>query len=204
MCDAVWDGGPEMSPGDRSIGGWRRMGVQSVRAYKYLVSVKQLTVDALCATHRILMSGGLPSAGSFRECGAHADGWTFPNAADVQGLVEDALGQFERAVNDQVVHPVDVATQLMFEFVSTHPFENGNGRMCRMLFSYALHRFGYPFPVVLCSGHSNSYRHYIQALVRAQQRGDGCSQLRWLAWMSVSTAIANALNYLRIPLLVSQ
>lgn len=61
------------------------------------------------------------------------------------------------------LHPVEYAAVLHLDFVRIHPFEDGNGRVARLLMNHALLRAGYP-PVVI----SPRFKHeYIQALERS-------------------------------------
>jgi len=174
---------------------WTAMGVQSVRAYRHLLGIECLTVDAVRSVHAVLMSGANDcSAGEFRQEGAYADTWVFPDVDVLHERVALVVECFERQVASRVVHPLEIAVQLMFGLVSTHPFVNGNGRLSRMMFSYALHRCGYPFPVLLTSGHRKSQKHLYDALVHAQTRCD-FSQLYWMGWISLQASIRNAIDY---------
>jgi Fic family protein len=46
--------------------------------------------------------------------------------------------------NKNLLHPVLVACIMGFRFVTIHPFEDGNGRMSRIIMNYLLHGAGYP------------------------------------------------------------
>lgn len=58
------------------------------------------------------------------------------------------------------LHPVEYAAELHHKLVMIHPFEDGNGRVARLLMNHALLRAGYP-PVII----PPAFKHeYIQAL----------------------------------------
>ena len=58
------------------------------------------------------------------------------------------------------LHPVEYAAVLHQRFVQIHPFEDGNGRVARLLMNHALLRTGYP-PIII----SPAFKHaYIAAL----------------------------------------
>lgn len=60
-------------------------------------------------------------------------------------------------------HPVQVAALLHYRMVRIHPFDDGNGRVCRLLMNYHLLRHGFP-PVIIKSADK---QHYLTALQRA-------------------------------------
>lgn len=64
----------------------------------------------------------------------------------------------------------ELASWLHYNVVSLHPFEDGNGRISRLLWCYSLMRDGLPFPAVLTSGHKKSQKHYVQCLQRDRDR----------------------------------
>ncbi|MBU0757496.1 MAG: Fic family protein [Nanoarchaeota archaeon] len=61
--------------------------------------------------------------------------------------------EFEELItwyNENKMHPFELACIFHLNFVSMHPFMDGNGRMARLLFNYILWKAGYPmmvFPV---------------------------------------------------------
>ncbi|MDR9443131.1 MAG: Fic family protein [Schleiferiaceae bacterium] len=61
------------------------------------------------------------------------------------------------------LHPVTLAALFHYKFVRIHPFDDGNGRISRLLMNYVLLRNGYP-PVVI---KSEDKQKYLQALRRA-------------------------------------
>lgn len=58
---------------------------------------------------------------------------------------------------------------LLFELLDLHPFSDGNGRLCRILCSYALSKLN-PFPTSIYNVWTDSSKHdYIEALVEARK-----------------------------------
>lgn len=57
---------------------------------------------------------------------------------------------------EYALHPVTLATMLHYKFVRIHPFDDGNGRIARLLLNYVLLKFGYP-PVVIKSADKQNY-----------------------------------------------
>ena len=69
-----------------------------------------------------------------------------PNA--VPGLMRDLLDWYAEAEKVDEVHPLLRAAILHHEFVSIHPFDDGNGRIGRMVMNFALMRAGYPIAII--------------------------------------------------------
>ncbi|MES2278694.1 MAG: Fic family protein [Bacteroidota bacterium] len=57
---------------------------------------------------------------------------------------------------EHAIHPITLATMLHYYFVRIHPFDDGNGRISRLLMNYVLLKFNYP-PVVIKSLDKNNY-----------------------------------------------
>jgi hypothetical protein len=96
-------------------------------------------------------------------------------------------------------HPVRLATDLMYDFVTIHPFSNGNGRMCRMVFTYALHRCGFPLLVVYSSPHpgQSARKAYLRGIIKAQTSLSVFARypMYSMAFYSVGAAVRNAETY---------
>ena len=61
------------------------------------------------------------------------------------------------------MHPVDLAILFHYRYIRIHPFEDGNGRIARLLVNYILARHDYPMVVV----RSRIKKNYLEALHRA-------------------------------------
>jgi len=57
---------------------------------------------------------------------------------------------------EKSLHPVTLASMLHYKFVRIHPFDDGNGRVARLLMNYVLLRGGYP-PVIIKSADKANY-----------------------------------------------
>lgn len=76
------------------------------------------------------------------------------------------------AFKADVLHPLLVIAVFIYEFLSIHPFQDGNGRLSRLLTTLLLLRCGYDF-VQYCSFENlieERKSHYYRALMSAQQK----------------------------------
>ena len=131
-----------------------------------LASDAILTVQLLNETHARLLKSAYSSRNnqfgklrttsviSFTSC-VNEPPHIFPPSELVPQLLQGAVDRYNsRRLNRTgvIASPLALACSLFYEVVDIHPFENGNGRLARLLFAYSLMRDGFPFPVPLqCS-----------------------------------------------------
>ena len=133
----------------------------------------KLDADKICRLHKILMHSSVDEmgqpikAGEIRNTGAFTSGHTYPDAS--RERLEHAVQKYYESMERKEHFLVSAAT-LFYEVIQAHPFQDGNGRLCRLLLNYALERTGFPFAVPLTSGHSRSRKHYILAIQAAQYK----------------------------------
>ena len=114
---------------DSKLGNKKCQLIQHLKAFKYMVSLKKLTLEEILKTHDILMLGAVLDDGSpilnrkFRTFGVN-------NGVDnymSHELVEENL---ERLVvwygNVDKADPIDVAYKLFWKFLKIYPLEDGN------------------------------------------------------------------------------
>jgi fido (protein-threonine AMPylation protein) len=192
-----WDaeGGREdtLASSDRQL--W-----QFLRAARYLCEEHvhdDLSIQLLCETHRLMMEGsisyGQPTASGLRTQLANAGYYVFvaPQYIDraLQGMIKTYKEQ-----RDSGMHPIELATQLFYTCITIHPFVNGNGRLCRLLISWALMREGFPFFVSFSSGHRKRRQHYLHAINRAREPVVGhLGELSNIALISCQRILSNYL-----------
>jgi len=80
-------------------------------------------------------------------------------------------------------HGVKVACEFHYRFVRIHPFDDGNGRMARLLMNLILMRYGYPIAVVPMKKRNE----YIAALEIADASGDITDFIKFIASCVVDT-----------------
>ena len=137
-----------------------------IKAMRYLSQHRYLTTEIIKHVHSLIMEGEDILVGKYREKPAYA-GYTIfnpPNTIDL--AMGDAVAKFNSTSD-----PILAASTLFLEVLSIHPFEDGNGRVSRLLLSHVLNQMGCSlFPVILSSFHTRSRRHVIRALKRRNIR----------------------------------
>lgn len=63
---------------------------------------------------------------------------------------------FNVAIDNSEIHPIVVASLFHHQFTAIHPFDDGNGRMARLLMNLILLQLGYP-PIVIKQQDRNNY-----------------------------------------------
>jgi len=120
------------------------------RAISYVEGLKDrnLMENDVLELHRIVFSGVLENAGGFRKSQVFIEGSDYmpPPAFEVPALVNELLEWLGK--NPEELRPVEVAAVFHHRFVSIHPFDDGNGRVARLLMNLLLIKQGYPFTVV--------------------------------------------------------
>lgn len=115
---------------------------------KELKSHQSITERAILDIHKIILTGISDDwAGKYRRTevfirGSNAE-FPMPNA------VPYAINKFISWLEgQQEEHPVKVAADAHFKFVSIHPFMDGNGRTTRLLMNLILLLNGYPMAII--------------------------------------------------------
>jgi fido (protein-threonine AMPylation protein) len=180
---------------------WLRMTWQCLIALSYLNTQPKLTPEVIIGTHRILMHGatGQGVATGLRTIPAFANNYQFAPTNELASRLQKLCNKFEIKLAEGHTHAAQLAADLMVDFLSIHPFENGNGCMCRLLFTHVLTRCGFPFACSFTSP-DNAYADYNRAVVRAQTSLDGSSRdyMYWLSLYSIGFVVRNARDFLQI------
>ena len=176
--------------------------LQHMKALKFITTLPgPLTEDAIKTTHAILMSGAISSSGSllsegYRQQGAYAGtGHIYLSAVHIKEFVVDYVQSYNAAMKSDS-DPFEMAAKLFYGLIHVvHPFQNGNGRLGRLIVSYVLMANGTPFPVPLVTGHRKpvkahkqmiSYYAKYQHCERLQNFFVECCHYRWKDFASLA------------------
>ena len=107
-----------------------------------------ITENDIKAIHKIILTGIDDQwAGKYRQTEVFIKGADveFPSAHKVSYLMTEFIQWLE---DQQKEHPVRIASDAHFKFVSIHPFVDGNGRTTRLLMNLILAINSYPMVVI--------------------------------------------------------
>ena len=136
---------------------------------------QDLSEDLIKSVHRELMKGlktdkGEPiNAGEYRMGSVSAGSHTFPDYNCIPSNMEVIVRDYNHKLRDE--HDMfELASWLLFRVVSLHPFDDGNGRLCRLLWCFSLIRDGLPFPLTPSDGHEEAHDHYVKCIIEDRKR----------------------------------
>jgi Fic family protein len=81
----------------------------------------------------------------------------FATPEETPAKMQDLLDRFNKNEAKSDTNPILLAAAFHYEFVRIHPFDDGNGRMSRLLMNFILMRFGYPPAVIKTEEKENYY-----------------------------------------------
>mmetsp|Transcript_25159 Transcript_25159/g.22887 ORF Transcript_25159/g.22887 Transcript_25159/m.22887 type:complete len:251 (+) Transcript_25159:186-938(+) len=164
---------------------------------------KPLTVDMILKTHKLLMENavncnGKPICnGEIRKHPVYADNYVYMHHEDVPAEVTRIVNDFNIAVQNKC-DPIKIAADLFYDLITAHPFEDGNGRLCRLIAAYAFLATGTPFAVPISSGHRKSRNHYMKAILKARRINSDRKLLYTLFVNSLELAWSNCIHYCKV------
>ena len=203
------EGGVDGNP--QSADEWKKMVWQCVLALRRLLEEEELTVQGLIDVHEIMMTGAYGTGAAagegcttgLRNESSYAGCFDFGPPNYILPRCEDMVDRFNKNLAEGKTHPVQLATDLMYDLVTIHPFSNGNGRLCRMVFTYALHRCGFPHLVMYSSRHQGgkARRDYLAGIINAQNSLSVSARYKMysIGFYSVGATIRNAETYFMGP-----
>jgi Fic family protein len=108
----------------------------------------ELTEDIVLGVHDIIFSDILENAGNYRNTQVYIEGSEYlpPPAFEVPALIKQLLGWLRG--NPEELRPIETAAVFHHKLVSIHPFDDGNGRIARLLMNLLLIKHGYPLTVI--------------------------------------------------------
>jgi Fic family protein len=77
--------------------------------------------------------------------------------------VPEEMEKLVKMINNSLYHPVELSARAHYKLVAIHPFDDGNGRVARLLMNLILMKYGY-VPVVI---KQENREDYYKALMKA-------------------------------------
>jgi Fic family protein len=109
---------------------------------------KKLSERDILDIHKAIMSGIMSTAGEYRRYDVHIVGASFAPPPPYQ--IQEEIKQLLEFVNENPaeLRPVELAAHAHYYLAWIHPFDDGNGRMARLLMNLILLKNRYPFAIV--------------------------------------------------------
>ena len=93
----------------------------------------------------------------------YGDRFEYASPEETPALMQDLVDWYNEAEQEGKLSPVELAGLFHYRYIRIHPFEDGNGRIARLLVNYILARHGWPMIVV----RSRKKADYLEALHQA-------------------------------------
>ena len=89
----------------------------------------------------------------------------YASPEETPALMTDLIQWYNQTEANEKLTPVELAALFHYRYIRIHPFEDGNGRIARLLMNYILLRHGYPMIVI----RSKNKKTYLEALGKADK-----------------------------------
>ena len=130
-----------------------------IRHLHKLILVKPFWADAKTAdgqpTKRLIKVGEYKAEPNHVETQS-GDIFYFAEPIDTPAKMQELVEWFRDKSEQLETSAVLIAAEFHYRFVRIHPFDDGNGRLARLLMNFVLMRFGYP-PVIIKNEDKDNY-----------------------------------------------
>ena len=90
----------------------------------------------------------------------YGDRFEYASPEETPGLMTDLVDWYNAAEQEGKLSPAELAALFHYRYIRIHPFEDGNGRIARLMMNYILARHDYPMIIV----RSRKKNEYLEAL----------------------------------------
>ena len=114
------------------------------------------------------LPGGVLHAGQYKtrpnsEITRYGDRFEYASPEETPSLMADLVDWYNKAEQEGKLTPIELAALFHYRYIRIHPFEDGNGRIARLMVNFILTRHDYPMIVV----RSRKKSEYLEALHQA-------------------------------------
>ena len=93
----------------------------------------------------------------------YGDRFEYASPEETPSLMADLVDWYNKAEQEGKLTPIELAALFHYRYIRIHPFEDGNGRIARLMVNFILTRHDYPMIVV----RSRKKNEYLEALHQA-------------------------------------
>ncbi len=106
----------------------------------------------------------------------------FASPEETPALMEELVRWINEQLEAPEAHPLSIAAELHYRFIRIHPFDDGNGRIARLLMNFVLLRFGFP-PIIIRKEDKDAY-------LRALEQADAGMPEFWLQFLAENLLVS--------------
>lgn len=120
----------------------------------------ELSKETILLLHQMLIGNIDDSiSGKFRKKGEYVRVGSFiaPAPEHIEGMIEDALIEYS---SNNINYFVEKISKFHLDFETIHPFNDGNGRIGRVIINYQLYRLGFPGIIIRDKEKATYYRSF--------------------------------------------
>ena len=132
---------------------------------------KPLTQNFIRILHKTLLRSFTVHAGQYKTrpnsvITRYSDRFEYASPQETPALMTNLVDWYNEVEKSGKYSPLELAALFHYRYIRIHPFEDGNGRIARLLANYILSRHGLPMVVV----RSRKKQDYLEALHQADLR----------------------------------
>lgn len=159
-----------------------------------------LTLGEILRTHKVVINGLVEKekAGTIRPADVYVlddlgDGremlrFKAPSASQVGKLLTDLLDWLNKTAKKDGIHPILIAGIFHLEFVSIHPFTDGNGRVARLLTQLLLYRLKWDFrKIIVLEDYYNQNRLAYYNALHSEEGKEYAQGREFTSWLEYFT-----------------
>ena len=96
----------------------------------------------------------------------YGDRFEYASPEETPSLMNDLVDWYNAAEQEGKLSPVELAALFHYRYIRIHPFEDGNGRIARLMVNFIMARHGWPMIVI----RNRKKAEYLEALHRSDQK----------------------------------